>query len=222
MPSRLQKWQKNQIFEAIQAVGLDPREFHLENDDAEVGIKHKWSASYFTIGDGPGDYGGRYVVGDAPAWPFEAYTWQSFVTRLSRWLEDVKRDLEMPDLWAELQRDSQLIFGAGSDDVSENRPFTQAEQNEIAARLQALAEHARRTFSLSATQIRTLDAKLDYLVDAARRLGRKDWINVCAGAMLGYIVTASLPPEIARGMVSALFRAIAHLYGLPDLPMLPC
>jgi hypothetical protein len=149
VPSRLQKWQTKQIFEAIQEVELDPREFHLENDDAKVIIKHKWSASHFSIGGGPGYYGGRYVVGDAPTWPFEAYSWQSLVTRFSRWLEDVKRDLEMPDLWAELQRDSQMLFGADSDDVTENKPFTQAEQNEIAERLQALAEHVRHTYSLS-------------------------------------------------------------------------
>jgi hypothetical protein len=222
VPSRLQKWQKNQIFEAIQAVGLDPREFHLENDDAEVSIKHKWSASHFTIVGDLGHYGGRYVVGDAPAWPFEANTWQYFVTRMTHWLEEVKRDLAMPDLWADLQRDSQLLFGAGADDGAENRPFTQAEQKEIAAQLQALAEHARRTYSLSPPQIRALEAKVDYLVNAARRLGRIDWRNVCAGASLGYILSTSLPPEAARGMLSALIRAIGHLYGLPDLPMLPC
>jgi hypothetical protein len=222
VPTRLQKWQTNQIFEAIQKVGLDPQEFHLENNDAEVNIKHKWSASLFFIVPDPPHYVGRCVVGDSMDWPISQYTWQSLVARISRWLEEVKRDLEMPDLWAELRRDSQLLFGNGSGDVAENRPFTQAERNEIAARLQALAEHARRTYSLSATQMRALEAKVDYLVNAARRLGLIDWLNVCAGAILGYILNASLPPEAARGMLSALFRAIGHLYGLPDLPMLPC
>jgi hypothetical protein len=220
--SRLQKWQTNQIVKVIQEVGLDPKGFDLENNDAEVSIKHKWSMSYFTIVPDPSHYVGRHVVGDGVDWPVDEYSWQSLVKRISRWLEDVKRDLEMPDLWAEIQRDSQLLFGAASDDVAENRPFTQAEQNAIAARLQALAEHARRTYSLSATQMRALEAKVDYLVNAAGRLGRIDWLNVCAGAILGYILNASLPSEAARDMLPALFRAIGHLYGLPDLPMLPC
>jgi hypothetical protein len=222
VPSRLQKWQKNQIFKAIQAAELDPKEFHLANDDAEVSIKHKWSASHFTIVPDPSHYVGRCVVGDGMDWPIDQYTWQSLVTRIGRWLEDVKRDLEMPDLWAELQRDAQLLFGTNSDDVAENRPFTQAEQNEIASRLQALAEHARRTYGLPAAQMRVLEAKVDYLVKAAGRLGRIDWLNVCAGAILGYLLNASLPPEAARGMFSVLFRAIGHFYGLPDLPMLTC
>jgi hypothetical protein len=33
---QLQKWQRNQIFEAIEGVGLDPREFDLKDAEAEV------------------------------------------------------------------------------------------------------------------------------------------------------------------------------------------
>lgn len=217
----MQKWKKNEIFEAIQAVGLDPKEFDLEDADGEVRIKHKWSTSCFTLGDDPSHYVGRYVVGDGPDRPFEAYSWQAIIPRISRWLGEVKGDLETPDLWVELERDARLIFGATSDDLAANTPFTPEEQTEIAARLQTLAEHARRTNSLSAAQMQALDAKLDYLVNASRRLGRKDWLNVCAGTILVYILTASVPPEAARDMFLGILRAIGHLYGLPDPPMLP-
>jgi hypothetical protein len=217
--SLLLKWMKNDIFQAIQTVGLDPKEFDLEDDGDEARIKHKWSASCFTVDRKAGNYAARYVVGDGPEWPTDASSWQASASRISTWLAEVKRDLETPDLWAELQREAKLL-GANADDVAENTPFTPDEQKEIAVRLRALAEHARRTYSLSAAQMRALDAKLGYLVDAARRLGRKDWLNVCAGAILGYILTALLPPEAARDMFLGLLRAIGHLYGLPDLPML--
>ena len=42
-PPLLQKWHRNNIFEAIKEVGLDPREFDLKDSSAEVRIKHKWS-----------------------------------------------------------------------------------------------------------------------------------------------------------------------------------
>jgi hypothetical protein len=42
-PPLLQKWQRNNIFEAIQSGGLDPREFDLDDSGIEVRIKHKWS-----------------------------------------------------------------------------------------------------------------------------------------------------------------------------------
>ena len=41
----LQKWQRNNLFEAIQAVGLDPRDFDLTVSGTEVQIKHKRSNS---------------------------------------------------------------------------------------------------------------------------------------------------------------------------------
>jgi hypothetical protein len=215
--SRLQKWQRNSIFEAIEAVGLDPREFDLAGKRAEVRIKHKRSESYFIIGGNPGHYVGNYVVGDASAWPYKVYSWQAMIGRLSSWLEEVKRDLETPDLWAELQREAELL-GAGSDEIAENTPFTPDEQKEIAGRLQERAEYVRRTYSLSEPQMRLLNAKLDYLVSAAGRLGRIDWRNAFAGAILSFILGATLPPESLRHIFWTLLRAVGHLYGLPELP----
>ena len=207
----LRKWQKNKIFEAIQAVGFDPREFDLDESDTEVRIKHKWSASYFVVRGGPGHYVEHSVVGDPPAFSYDAYSWPALMSRVSRWLEDVDRDLATPDLWAERQREVKLL-GPGSDSVTENTPFTPDEQKEIAERLQELAEHARHAYSLSRAQSRVLDAKLDYLISAAGRLGRIDWRNTFAGAILGFILTAALPPEFARDILLTPLRAIGHLY----------
>ena len=222
--SLLNKLTKNAIFEAIKAAGLHPEDFDLQDDDAEVRLKRKRSASCFTIrSEGSGlKFVGRSVAGDFWDMPIEVYSWGTVIERISSWLEYVKLDLKTPDLWAELHRDDQLLFSATSDDVTENSRFTPDEQNEIATRLQTLAEDARRTYSLSAAQVRVLDAKLDYLVNAARRLGRKDWLNVCAGVILTLIIGAVLPPSATRDMFLGLLRAIGHLYGLPDLPMLPC
>ena len=141
--SWLHKWKKNEIFEAIQAVGLDPREFELEDDQLEVRIKHKLSESCFVVGGNPSHYVGRHVVGDAPEWPFDAYSWQAIIPRFRGWLEDVRRDLATPDLWAELQRETDLLR-TYSDDIIENTPFTSGEQNEIASQLQAWADRTRR------------------------------------------------------------------------------
>lgn len=218
----LQKWQSNLFVEAIQGVGLDPRNFDLTDDDGEIRIKHRWSPSCFTIRSNGLSIVALYVVGDGPEWPIAAQSWVTLPPRINYWLKEVKRDLETPDLWAELQRDDRLLFRATFDDVTENSSFTLDEQNEIATRLRALGEHAKRTYSLSAAQMRAVDAKLDYLVNAARRLGRKDWLNICAGAILGLILVVALPPEAARGILLGLLQTIGHLYGLPEPPMLPC
>ncbi len=213
----LSKLKKNQIIEAIQETGLDPRDFDLEDGDVEVRIKRKWSKSCFIIGGDPTRYVGHSVVGDGPDWTFQEYSWQSLIRRISRWLGDVKRDLETPDLWAELQREAELL-GANFDDVTGNTPFTPDEQNEIAGRLRGWAADARRTYSLSEAQNRVLKAKLDYLVNAAGRLGRTDWRNAFVGAILGYVLTAALPPDSARDMLFRAIGAMGHFFGLPELP----
>ena len=45
----LQKWHRNEIFEAIQTVGLDPGSFDLNDSGTEVRIKHRLSASCFIV-----------------------------------------------------------------------------------------------------------------------------------------------------------------------------
>ena len=213
----LQKPKRNDVYKAIEGVGLDPRDFDLDDVGAEVGIKHRWSESYFIVGGGPGHYKGTYVVGDAPEWPYEVYSWQALIPRIERWLGDVKRDLETPDLWAELRRDAELL-GAASGGPAENTPFTPDEQEEIAGQLQALRDHVRRTYSLSEPQLRLLDEKLDYLVEATRRLGRTDWRAVFVGVMCTFVLSAALPPQSAPHILLTLLHGIGHLYGFPQLP----
>ena len=83
-----------------------------------------------------------------------------------------------------------------------------------------MRDYARRTCSLSEAQVLVLDAKVEYLLDAAGRLGRTDWRGVFVGTMLSYALTAALPPESARHILLTLLRSIGHLlgHGFLELP----
>jgi hypothetical protein len=213
---RIQKWQKNQVFDAIKAIELDPAEFDLDNDDTATRIKHRWSESCFTIGGEPGHYIGTYIVGDGQPWRYDAYSWQAVMRKVEPWLNDVKGDLETPDLWAELQREAELL-DAGSGGPADNTPFTLDEQKEIAERLRQIADDTKNTYSLSEAQVRALNAQVDYLVDAAGRLGHTDWRAVVISAMLSFVLSTALPPESARHLFFTLLRAIGDRYGFPEL-----
>jgi hypothetical protein len=217
---QLQKWQNNQIFEAIQGGGLNPKEFEFEDSGAELRLNHKWSKSCFVFGGNAGHYVGRYVVGDGIDWPYEVYSWQTLMTRFSGWVKDVRGDLDTPDLWAELQRDAGLLGGV-SGEANENTPFTSEEQKDIEQRLREMEAHVRRTCSLPEPEMENLHTKIDYLVDAAGRLGRIDWRNAVVGAIVGYILAVGLPPESARSLMTLLLLAIGHFFGhgLPELPI---
>ena len=111
----MSKWKKNQIFEAIQGVGLNPKDFDFEDGDAGVRINHQWSESYFTIGRNGTSYVGCCVVGDGQDWPYQAYSQETTISRESGWLEEVKRDLETPELAAELQYQADLLGGSSNE-----------------------------------------------------------------------------------------------------------
>jgi hypothetical protein len=219
----LPKWKKNEIFEAIQKAGLDPKEFDVKDADSKVRLEDKWSKSYFIIGGDAGRYVGSYGAGDTPDWPYEVYSWNTLMDRLSRWLKEVKLDLETPDLWQELQREAKLL-GNTSNEAVENTRFTADEQKEIVQKLQELAEHVRVTYSLSPKQVRVLDEKIDYVIAATGHLGRIDWRNAFVGAIVGYVLSAAIPPESARSIFLTfitLLRSIAQLFGhgFSELPV---
>jgi len=223
----LQKWQTNELLKAIQTRELDPREFELENSaearDAEARVKHKWSRSFFMIRRDAGVfYRGRCGVGDEVDLPYEASSWRFLLTRFSRWVNEVKIDLNTPDLWAELQREADLLRGA-STEARDNAPFTQQEQQEIERRLRELESEVAQTCSIPEREVEDLHAKIDYLVEAAGRVGRIDWRNIFIGAIVGYIFTG-IPPDPARYIFHALVKCLqlfGHLFrqGFPELPI---
>jgi hypothetical protein len=216
----LRKLQRNDIITAIRAIGLDPVEFSLEkpNDRDLARIKHRSSESSFDIVENRGraEYESTYRVGDELPQSFGSRAWPELMQIFGTWLENVNRDLETPDLWTELQSEAKLLeFDSG--DPADNTPFTRQEQAEIAQRLQELAENARNTYSLSEVQMRALNEKLSYLVDAAGRLGRTDWRGLLIGTMFSFALSAALPPDPARHIFFSILRAIGHRYGIPEL-----
>jgi hypothetical protein len=160
------------------------------------------------------------TVGDGLPQPLRHYTWPTVVERLQRWAGEVKRDIDTPDLWAELQRDRELLTSTRYEDV-ENTPFTSDEQAKIAERLEQIKEYIRATYELTADQYATIDARLDHLEGAAGRVGRIDWRNQLLGVFLGLLVDAVLPAEPVRQTLIVVLRGLAGLFGADGVPELP-
>jgi hypothetical protein len=208
----LSKPMRNDVFEAVEAAGLNPREFDWDVSADDICLRHVPSDASFVFGGNYGAFVARYAVGDGPPWETESYSWRSQMEKVKRWLSDVKRDVETPDLWAELLEQTKLL-GAASDAALENTPFTSDERNEIARQLDQLKEYAAHTASVSSQQLAELDTKLDYLREAGDRLGRKDWLNIAVGTMLGWYVAVPAPPEVGRHMFQMLLSGAAHFFG---------
>jgi hypothetical protein len=124
---------RNTIFNAVVAGELEARECTLEYDDAKARITHVPSGSSFLIEHGQtSSYLTTAVVGDLSPFQLEAAIWPTVEERVERWARDVKRDVDTPDLWAEVQAEREIFTGDSFDvDDDDNSSFSQDEQAEI-------------------------------------------------------------------------------------------
>lgn len=208
----LPKWMSNAVFTAIQESGLGPEAFVWDDSADDICLRHRSSTAYFVFAGTYGKYVARYASGDDPVMELNSYSWDAHLDRFRRWVVAVKDDMETPDLWDELLRQTELVAGA-SDESLENTPFTPDERAEIARQLNELGQRAKAENSLSEAQSSDLESRLDYLVGAADRLGRKDWLNACIGTLFGYFLAAALPPDASRHILLTLLNGIASLFG---------
>jgi len=213
----LGKLKGNQVLEAIEGQALNPAEFDWD-DHEDICLRHRPSGASFAFGGSPGHYIIRYAAGDEPVLEVSKYSWDAVTVSLGLWLGAVKRDVETPDLWAELRRQNELLAGAW-EQAAENTPFTPEERDEIACRLKDLGEYVSRRYTLSDQQLASLELKLDELLDATHRLGRKDWRLVVIATMLGYVVVATLPQDAGRHIFVVLLNSIGQFlgHGFPGL-----
>jgi hypothetical protein len=209
---KLEKWKSNQVFKAIEAAGLNPAEFDWDNSAADICIRHRSSESYFDFGGVAGQYIVRYATGDEPATQLAKYTWEALMASVELWLADVKRDTETVDLWAQLRQGTDLLEGAWAEAV-DNTPFSSDERNDIARRLDELSAHVKSTYALSERQLSQFDARLEYLVGASDRLGRKDWLILFIGIVAEFVLVAVLPPEVARNVILSFLDDIVRWLG---------
>lgn len=218
----MEKWQRNVIYEAVVAGGLDPRECTFDYGDAGARITHVPSASYFLLEGDITEYTTKAVVGESEKWPVGLRTfWIQVEERVRGWAKEVTEDVDTPDLWAEAQREREILTGARYEDV-ENTPFTSDEQAAIAEHLRQTKEYVTRTYSLSDAQILHLEAKLDDIAAAAGRMGRKDWTLLVCGALLGAFVQGILPQEAVQDILRMTLDGLGYLFGggggPPQLP----
>jgi hypothetical protein len=225
--------QWDDAFTAITASGLDPREFRrderrsLINPVAVPAIVHEPTGSYFVFDWEPSYPSSGHLAVFSPGLQTYEETalqgdWYRQMDVVRQWLQNVRREYTAPDLWAELERERELLAGEGSP-VMENTPFTPEEQEHIARQMRELGEYVRQNYDLAAEQAAALESRLDYLVDAAKRTSRLDWRTLLVGTMFQLAVEAIVPPEAVRhGLVWAL-RGLGALFGVepPDFPELP-
>jgi hypothetical protein len=218
---KLPKSLTNDVIEAIRSSGLDPYIFKYSDNEDEYRIRHPSSGSYFAFRLEGGTFPISYLIaGEVTEQKFDAYIWPKVIDHVNEWATRVKKDLETPDLWAELQREPKLL-GVGPDLHIENTPFTPEEKKEITELLQKGGEYVEQTYPLSDSERLEWRAQLAYLTEAVHRLGRRDWRGLLISTLIEFVFYVAPEPAAARDMVFTFLKATGHFFGthLPELPI---
>jgi hypothetical protein len=204
-----EKWQRNSISTALVDGGLDPIECTFDDHEVPWRLAHMPSGAHFLVGGTYGHFKLTLVVGDEQPSVAESYDWANVLTRVKRWAGDVKRDVDTPDLWDEVRRRQGVLTGASYENADNSR-LTETELTEIVERVEKIKELVR-TQTTSARML-SVEAKLDYVVEAARRLGRKDWALMFGGAIVSVLVADLLPREVVGDILSMAANVLSHLF----------
>jgi hypothetical protein len=239
---RLAKDQRNEIFEAVQAGGLDPRNFKLVERRLSSGVQltHRPTRSALKLesrsplplarlapvitrsastGKKPPfrRWALELKIADDPKFYHRVASWGEVTEQAKKWVEGIAREISTPDYWEELRRASRTA----QDPNEDNSLFSEGEQHEIVEKLDLLKASARASYGLTDDQMIQLEAKLDYLADATKRVGRLDWKTLVAGTLLTMVSEAVLPPDTTHRIFAHLLSSVSHVLGHPILQLGP-
>lgn len=224
----LLKSQRNAVLAAIMETALRPSEFEWREVHTEYftdwlfnvpALFHGPSDAHFIFDRSGESNVARYSPGESTqSATVIAGSWDAELGQFRAWLTYVQREHEAPDLWAELDAKTRLHTPART---TENTPFEPFEIEQVLRAVAETREYAGATLALTEAQKAHLDTTLDYLAEAATRMGRVDWKSVLVGSMVEAMISAAIPQEAAQSVMNMLLRSVAHLFGveLPELPL---
>jgi hypothetical protein len=222
---QLTKAERNGLWRAIVAGGLEPGDCDLKSSPTNLMITHSLSASFLKIRT-PRTRGGahyqnadgariwpKYVidsrVGSDPASGGLVFDWDETTEMVQAWARAVRNYSETPDLW-EFRFDSRPLQEAY--EIGGNSLFSAAEQSLISRHIQEIKESVKENFELSGEQLQRIEARLDEAEEASRRLGRKDWILLLSGAVFSLILTDLITAQVAEHILMMVVHGLGHLF----------
>ncbi len=215
----LLKGQKNQLFTTIQDKGMSPADFAFEIEetilkDEKITITHKTTGYYFAVViNSAVNYRTTFSPGKTAVISHGKHTsWVGVVQNVELWVEYLKREIETVDLWEALVYDNQLVQEA-TQQPSENLPFSESELPDVWKALDEIKSYVVKTHELSEDQKKIVDARFSYIEEAAKRMGRKDWVNIVISNLLSIVITLSLSGESTRDLFQFAGQVVRQLLG---------
>ncbi len=219
---RLRTTQRNEILHIIRFLGLDPLEFEWTDEKQDeyvddetvhfmVSVLTHRPTGYFCR------FGG-FRVHFSPGHEVREQTehrnsWPDTVEAARGWLNELQKEVDAPDLWASIGQEKALSTAASSS-TTDNRPFTASEQGLIATKLDEIKGYLLAGQQFSAAQAEYVEREFADLKESSTRIGRKDWLRVLMGVLVGQAINLALDPQKAKGLLQLAGSAFQWVWGV--------
>jgi hypothetical protein len=224
MPKRCQllKSQKNEIFKQIQKEGLEPANFSwskggvLGDYENVPVLNYLHEDYYFKFSSISGEHCCTFSPGLERIVEYRRpKIWANQKSTVEYWLFCIRRETEEPDLWAEMEKYKTSVSLALPEQLL-NEPISASESEEIAQKVNLLADKTGEIFKLNAEQNEFVRNKLNYLTEAAKRQRSIDWVHTSIGVFVTIAMGLALAPEQAKELwllFKDILGGIIHLIG---------
>ncbi|HUU20400.1 MAG TPA: hypothetical protein VMW72_24845 [Sedimentisphaerales bacterium] len=222
---KLLKTQKNQVLKIIYRAGLESANFFWTTQQIpDTSIRKIIQVPRLNYIDGENyfrfeKYSCTFSPGVKKAVQHEAgSTSESFGGQLyyvDKWARCLKREIEAPDLWAEMEKYKTSVSLALPEQIL-NEPIPVYEVDEIANKLKQLADKIKEQFELTDEQNQFVHNKLNYLADAAKRQRSIDWVHTSIGVIVTMSMGLALAPDQAKRLwelMRSIVGGFIHLIG---------
>jgi hypothetical protein len=208
---RLPKTQRNEVFRMAEELDLIPVDFAWEEKktsgnswgDLIHRLEHRPTGAFLEIDHFDSYSGSGYHL---RYWPQNldemdgARDWEGLRRRIRKWLRVVKSESDAPDLWAIAQQERAWLMSEPADRA--NQPFTPTQIELLARHLRTIEEYAIKTYQLEESHQAHVRQQLQYLTEAAARVGRLDWKNLATSTFINIVLTLGLDPEKTQKLLA--------------------
>jgi hypothetical protein len=221
MPPRhsLLKSQRNDVLQILRANDFDPRQFDWNvalnkagTRDIDV-LTHRTSGYQYAFDwfDGPrgsGHYAVFTPAADSPEGTDYPGSWDYQAQYFARWLGFLAREVQAPDLWAEILAGEPLLESQLLDDADDS-PFSADEVAAIKRGIEEVKVYLRAELPPGSEP--TVRAQLDRLEENLAGQGRVTWAQMAIGAFVGMVWAGLMDPDKARSALQILGQALRFL-----------
>lgn len=220
----LLKSQKNLLFSALEVNNFDPATFKWEKANSNnqqrlivPRLVHVPSDGFFQFDLLSGVEWCMYSPGENRVVD-QCYpgSWDGQVTQFNYWLHYLRQEYECTDMWSAISGASALVLDMKTGVNEDNSMLSQPERKRLSQSLNEIHAYLVSTNSVSVASNKIIEERLNYLEQAAERVGRKDWMNLAYGTLINIVVGAALPPNAAKDFFRLAGSALAWIIG--DMP----